>query len=176
MSEADLRTQDWSALHKRLTAYAYRRLGRRSMEIAEETATDVIAQLFDPAYARWDPTKQDLFTRLTSVINGIVVKKRLRRLVTKPLHFSADLMPTQPGKLSPHVLAVDAAEAQAHAELVERVAGDPVAAKILELVGAHVDDPFAQAEAAGESIYDVRLARRRLATEAEEIAHGIETS
>jgi hypothetical protein len=146
------------------------------MEMAEDIATDVIAQLFDPAYAAWDPNKQDLFTRLTSVINGIVVKKRLRRLVTKPLHFDAHLSPTQPGALSPHAIAVDHAEALAYAETVKRTEDDPICTKIIEAIQKGIDDRFAQAEELGVSIDDVRAARWRLAAIAEEIARASEAT
>jgi hypothetical protein len=167
--EAALRVERWSELTKRLVAYGYRRLGRAKLELAEEAAHDAVAQLFDPAYAPWDPMTHPLVERLSSVINGFIVRDRARHVVTRPLHPTGDLAPTQPGRGAPHARRVEAREAQALEALAARAAGDGVATKLIEAVRAGADTPEAQARATGEKIDAVRAARRRLAAMADEV-------
>ena len=96
-----LAQQDWASLSKRLTAFAFRKLGKTSPADAEDAAQAAIRQVFDPRYQRWSPRKQpDLFLFLGSLVNGILSnQRRLKRTKVETLYEQEDLEELAPGAI-----------------------------------------------------------------------------
>lgn len=153
---------DWTAIRKRLVAFARRKGLAR--EDAEQVAQEAIGRVFDPAHAPYDPDVHgDLLRFLGSVVNGLISNLRKRRSYT-PLSMQAvsALVETAP---SPEDDAIAREQARDVVEaLLERTADDPIAHRILALMREGVMTPIEQAARLGVPISEIYKAKRRLKT------------
>jgi hypothetical protein len=159
--EAAVRAENWRVLMKRLVVYAHRRLGRLNFELAEDAAREVVVQLFDPAYASWDPSKLSVTRQLTSVINAFVVRQKVHRAPTRPLPALGTLSSVQSGG-DFRARHLEEEQTRAYALLLDHLKGDSLALKIVDLIGSGTERPEAQAAAAGVPVAEIRKARRRV--------------
>src|SRR5688572_17081193 len=75
---------DWREVARRLTLFAFRRLGSGAQRSdAEELAQEALRRFLDPNYAGWDvAVEPDLLRHLGSIVNGLIsnrVKREKRR-------------------------------------------------------------------------------------------------
>ena len=77
-ADAQLRSQDWKRLTAQLTAYAWKRTGRRSWQLAADLAQDAITQAFTTPEA-WDPAKEPLLKNLARRVIGLASNDLRRR-------------------------------------------------------------------------------------------------
>jgi DNA-directed RNA polymerase specialized sigma24 family protein len=162
-----LAMQDWSAITKRLVAYAHRRLRRRSIETAKEIAQEALTRIWDPEYAGWDPAKEPMLLRhLGSVVNGIVrnlhVSMRERAAVGRAPEIVERLAELPEG-------APDGRSADGRMDarkivdrLLERTGTDEIVSGIVLLMAEGIDRPAEQAAALDRTVRDIYNARRRL--------------
>jgi hypothetical protein len=158
-----LAAQDWNSLTKRLTFFAHHRLNRRSIETAREIAQQALTRIWDPDYKDWDPSREDLFSHLRSVVNGLVS------------NFWKSARERSEGLTAPDELArratvdgrvVDGkldAEAFLY-ELLGRVEGDPIVTELIYLLSDGVDKPAEQALHLKCDRNDIYNANRRLSS------------
>jgi hypothetical protein len=170
--EADrlLAEADWDDLSQRLTLHAFKRLRKKSRELAEEFAQTAIERVLSKKYAPWDPARQpDLFLHLGSIVNGLVAN-----------HFDASATKAARGKMREAERIADSAES-AEARLVEQdfaarfarmvresvvAKGDEIGAKLLDAMADGIDKPQDLAAAAKMSVDEVYTAKKRLLSHA----------
>lgn len=174
-----LRDEPWAETSAKLTNYAHKRMGRRSIERAAEIAQEAITRLYDGEYVAWDPEKEPkLFLFLTSIVNGIAYGDRIKastnnekRVTTTKMERKIAGMPSFDGTPEEEIIARDL-EAKTWTEIRARITNDALVGKIADMVENRVDEPAEQAAALGEPIAEVRKARRRLLDLAETVARS----
>jgi len=162
-----LRSADWEKLGVRLARYAFARTGRRSWQDAEDVAQLAIAQAFDPAYKRWDPTAEpDLFRYLGSLVNGIVSNLRQSHAETRVRpHDHDQLARVAPAVPSPEAEVERGERAERTVQrLRARAAADARVLEVLGFLESGIDTTREHAERLGCTMEEARSARRRLAT------------
>ncbi len=175
-----LRDEKWAETSAKLTNYAHKRMGKRSLERATEIAQEAITRLYDGEYASWDPEKEPvLFLYLTSIVNGIAYGDRIKtannkekRVTTKAM--AREIRSMVAGDASPEdeVLARDL-ERRIWTEVRANVANDGRVNEIADLIENHVDEPAEQAVKLDVDITEVRTARRRLVAQVEKVARAL---
>jgi hypothetical protein len=174
-----LRDEEWALTSAKLTNYAHKRMGRRSMERAQEIAQEAITRLYDGEYAAWDPEKEpSLFLFLTSIVNSLAYGDRIKSANNKEARVKSK-------KQERAVARIAAPEASPEEEVVARdlqkrmwteiranVAGDARVNDLADLVEDGIDAPAEQAAKLGVSIEEVRTARRRFFTQVEKVARA----
>jgi DNA-directed RNA polymerase specialized sigma24 family protein len=170
--EALLASQDWATLARRLTEFAWRKIGRTSWEDAEDLAQTAIQRAFDARYQRWSPkTQPNLFWYLGGLVHGLISNRRQKKArAVEVLHDHEDLDALAPEAIdaTDDVMARRQRARLIVLELERRVATDRAASRVLAAFRAEVDDPRAQAESAGlalQAVYNARSKLRALATE-----------
>lgn len=161
---------DWKKTYKRLTLYAYHRLGRvgmSDMELAEDLAQEAVCRLYDPEYADWDSEREPVLLRfLGSTINGMVSNRRRKAtrrgdVLLGSLPCDGENIPRFELSTEERLILRDEV-ACAVAELRERLAGDELALQVLKNSLLDGDRPQEQAIALGVDVMKVYRARRRL--------------
>ena len=174
-----LEGQDWKALSKRLTEFAWRKIHKRSWEDAEDIAQTAIRRTFDAKCQRWNPKAQpDLFWFLGNMVPGIIANERRRqrsgRAETPYDHEDLEELATERVEATDETMARRERARQIVVELKTQVAGDRAAAAVLAAYEDEIDSPHAQAEAAGLAIQAVYNARSKLRALATQIAQTLD--
>ncbi len=174
---------EWHALSVRLTHYTWRCLRRRSLDLAEQFAQDAIAQHFDPAYQRWDPSAEpDLFLHLVKIVRGLVSNHWRGRATRRETSWGyEDLVRLAESIEPPQEALVEEQRRRTITTLARRRAeNDPIVLTVLDLLDDGVESQAAQVEVSGRTPLEIRNARRRLSTHVaaairivdEEVQHG----
>jgi DNA-directed RNA polymerase specialized sigma24 family protein len=167
VSAADrLQGQDWEKLGEPLTAFAYRRTGKRSWALAQDLAQSAIADLITHPES-WDPEKEPLLKHLAKRVIGLASNEWSRKGRALEVLFAPgdaeDLPETEHAQDAiEDVLDRRRAAARFRARLDALVAGDEDAAVVVTQMAEGRDTPLAIAKASGLSIARVRDARRRI--------------
>ena len=167
--ERALAEQDWQRITAQLTAFAFKRIHRRSWEIARDLAQDAIAQAFAGG---WEPAREPLRRFLCKAVVRLALGDWRRKRTSIELALGDDVLlelPDEGESLEARTLKRGWIEAL-HVRLEERMSSDVTATKVLALMIAGVERPHDQAEASGVSLEDIRRARRRLFDAAERVA------
>lgn len=164
-----LRAQDWGKLQAQLTAFAYKRIKRRSWETARELAADAIANAWERGAKGWDPQKEPIQRYLAREVIGLALnewrrhRNRFELLVTTEDGFDylADVK-AGPGAAPDEQLDERRVLAEFKRRLAKAVEGNRVAEIVLTLMDEEIDEPRDQAAASGIDIKEIRNARRVL--------------
>jgi hypothetical protein len=174
LSSAFMLSCDWREVARRLTLFAFRRLGRGAQQSdAEELAQEALRRFLDPNYAGWDRSVEpDLLRHLGSIVNGLVSNRvqRAKRRQDVTLD-NADLVAHE--NSDSRLVAADHVR---HLVLRIRAAleDDPQAERVFELMLDGVDRPAEQATELGIPASDLYKIRRRLLAAIENIQMNLE--
>lgn len=155
---------DWEEIAVRLAAYLSYRLGRRagSADI-EELVAETLCRVIDHEYKNWDPEVEPNPLRFCiSVANGLVrnfVRRHYRRFEVPPAEHLSETV-ASPRAADKNVHKRD--DRQAMAILRERLAGDQLANRVLDLYADGVEKTRHIAEELGVSRPEVHNAKRRI--------------
>jgi DNA-directed RNA polymerase specialized sigma24 family protein len=182
LSEEDyeelLANQDWASLSKRLTEFAFRKLGKASRADAEDVAQIAMRRAFDPRYQRWNPRKQpDIFWFLGSLVrNELANRRRARRgRVEIPHdHEELDALASEAVGATDDAMISRERARRVLAELERRTSTDGACAAVLATFRDEIDDPNEQAARTGRTLKAVYNARSRLRALATEIARDVD--
>ena len=167
---------DWRRLKAQVSAYAFRRTGRRSWEHAEDLAQSAIVQhLTRPA--GWDPAHESLLKHLCKRVIGLASnewhRKRSSFEVAMRWRELAALPVDDGGQPADEVLDQRRLAAQFRARLEARLAGDETALTIIVLMTEGFDTPAALQKASGLPLAQIREARRRIFYHAKLVAEEL---
>jgi hypothetical protein len=168
-----LRAQDWSEILAGLTAFAYRRTGRRSWPHSEDLAQAAITQLYARPQA-WDPEKEPLLKHLCKRVISLASNEWSRKrssfevLMDKrrlnELEVADDVEPID------DVLDRRRIAAQFRARLEARLAGDETALAVILAMTEGFDTPAAIGQATGLRHAAIIEARRRIFYNADRVS------
>jgi len=172
-------SEDWGLISAKLTNYAHKRTGRRSIDRAQEIAQEAIARHFDGSYAAWDPNKESLFLHLTSIVNSLAYGDRVKsstnhekRVTTASMARAVERTASPDATAEDDLVARDF-HSRAWTDVRARAANDALVTKLTDLWQDGVDAPAEQAAALGVPIAEVRNARRRLFTHVETVVRAL---
>jgi DNA-directed RNA polymerase specialized sigma24 family protein len=160
------RGEDWGKLQAKLTAFAYGRTGKRSLEHAQDLAQTAIADAISRPET-WDPEKEPLLKHLAKRVIGLASNDRARKRNQLEVLFT----PSEDEEPPDAELEADALEdildrrraaARFRAGIDGLVAGDEDAVAVVAEMSEGRDTPAAIAKASQIPIVRVRAARRRV--------------
>ena len=160
-----LRAQDWGKTLTGLTAFAYRRTGKRSWAHAEDLAQAAIAQLYTRPEA-WDPAKEPLLKHLCKRVISLAANEWSRKrssfevlMEYRELH---ELPVSDESESLDDVIDRRRMAAKFHERLVQHFAGDETARSVIEAMSDGAAKPSEIAEATALKLAVVTEARRRI--------------
>jgi DNA-directed RNA polymerase specialized sigma24 family protein len=165
---AHMTDRDWGRLRLQVLNLAMKLA--RSRAAAEDLVQEAILRVIDPDGDPWDPaTEPELARHLMRIIDNIRRVERAHRKVQRDPSIEATveerMTPRAPTPEKPSVDAEGEGAAQRRlAAVKEKLGDDPVALKVIEQTEQGVDRPAEQALATGESLDDIRTARKRVRT------------
>jgi hypothetical protein len=172
-----LRAQDWGRLQVKLTAFAWKRMGRarHRWHEAEEIAAQVIAKAFEHGEG-WDPEKEPILKWLAKRVIGALSNEWSR----KRNSFEVAMDDAREWQ---SVASDDDAEDEAldrarlagmfRRRLEEEIARDEIEAAVVAMFTEGIVTPMEQAKASPFSLAQLRDARRRVFYAHEKIAREI---
>jgi hypothetical protein len=174
-----LHSQDWVAIRRKAIAYAYRRIGRSSMDRAKELASQAIAQVFE--HGGWDPAKEPVLKCICKKIIGNLRNDFTRKANAFELMMNDDVEAQALNVSSGEDLPDEVLDRRRYAKrfkdrLVKRLEvsnegkPDEVGLLLVTLMMEELDTPLAQERATGLPMEEVRAARRRVFYHADIVA------
>jgi hypothetical protein len=175
MSAAELlREQDWGTIQAKLTAFAHRRVQKRSWHLAQDLAQTAIGDLIARPQS-WDPEKEPLLKHLAKRVIGLAANEWHRKRSSLEVLFGNigdDDGPdaTADGDSLEEVLDRRRVAARFRARLESALAGDEDAAIVVTSMAEGAETPLAIAKESGLPFERIREARRRIFYQAKLIA------
>jgi DNA-directed RNA polymerase specialized sigma24 family protein len=157
--------QEWKRIKALVTAYAFKRTGKRSWDRAEDYAQSAMVQYLQHPEL-WDPARESLVKHLCKRVIGVMSndwhRKRSSFEVAMLPRRLRELEVDDGGEPADEVLDRRRLAAQFRARLEERLAGDELALTIIVLMTEGIATPKALEKASGLKEAQVCEARRRI--------------
>jgi hypothetical protein len=162
---ARLRAQNWEKTLAALTAFSFRRTGKRSWAHAEDLAPSAIAQLYARPEA-WDPAKEPLLKHLCKRVIGLASNEWSRKRSSFEVMMSekrlGELEVADDSEPIDDVLDRRRMAADFRARLEQRLAGDETALGVIQAMTEGAARPAEIVEATRLKDEVVVEARRRI--------------
>jgi hypothetical protein len=170
---ARLRAQDWAKIFATLSAFAYRRTGKRSWAHAEDLAQSAIAALYARPEA-WVAEKEPLLKHLCRRVIGLASNEWSRKRSSFEVMMSekrlGELEVADDSEAADDVLDRRRMAAEFRVRLERRFAGDETALVVIEAMAEGAVSPAEVVAATGLRVAVVVEARRRIFYNAERVS------
>ena len=161
---------DWSALYRRLIAFALAGLRRRNLPATITEAEDVVQQAllhaYSPDHKSWSPDEGSLADFLGSTINGILQNRRRhsssREEKLPDLERGNHLDSEQVGRSREDAVHAILDASALVGQLLDRLSDDPAAVDVVLTISEGIEKPQEVADKLGVRVEDVYNARKRI--------------